>query len=342
MRADSNWTTATVKGIRDVAIGIREFLLEPDTGTTHYPTGSHLAVRVLIDGKTDLRHYSLIGDEPKNGCWRIAVKREEPGRGGSRYMWSLKPGARLEVAAPDSHFELSRDLREVLLIAGGIGITPIVGMADALQKRGIPFRFVYAARSRGHMAFLDELEPKLGERLELFCDEDGRKLDLAAEFARLPADAEAYICGPIGLLEAARKAWAAAGRPRIKLVYETFGSSGRYASESFTVKVPRLGKEVVVPENTTMLDALEAAGVGVLSDCRRGECGLCAVEVVDFSGTIDHRDVFFSDEQHAENHRMCACVSRVANGGSVTIDPAYRGDAPLRSGPEIERALEPA
>jgi ferredoxin-NADP reductase len=335
MRSDRNWTMATVKATRDVAIGIREFLLEPESGATSYPTGSHLAVRVLIDGKTDLRHYSLIGDEPRDNCWRIAVKREEPGRGGSQYMWSLQPGARLEVASPDTHFELSRDPREFLLIAGGIGITPLVGMAHALMKRNAKFRFVYAARSREHMAFIDELGAALGDRLELFSDADGQKLDLATEFARLDKDAEVYVCGPLGLLEGCRKAWAATGRPRSKLVYETFGSSGRFASESFVVRVPRFNAEVVVPENVTMLDALEAAGVHLLHDCRRGECGLCVVDIVETNGTVDHRDVFFSDEQHEENHRICACVSRVV-GGSITIDPAYRGDQPLRSGPEIK------
>ena len=341
MRSDRDWTTARVKATRDVALGIREFLLEPDSGIRSYPTGSHVAVRVLIDGKTDLRYYSLFGDEPKDGCWRIAVKREEPGRGGSAYMWTLAPGARLEMAAPDSHFELTRDNREILLIAGGIGITPIVGMAHALLKRGTPFRFIYAARSREHMAFLDELEPLLGDRLTLVSDIDGQKLDLRAEFNRLDPAGEVYICGPLGLLEAARKTWDDLGRPRSKLVFETFGSSGRHPSKAFKVVVPRLGKEVTVPENVTMLDALESVGVSLLADCRRGECGLCQVDIMSTDSEVDHRDVFFSDEQHHENRRMCACVSR-AVGGTITIDPPYRGDSRLRSGPEIKKALEPA
>lgn len=89
--------------------------------------------------------------------------------------------------------------------------------------------------------------------------------------------------------------------------------------------MPRLAAEVRVRENESMLDALENAGVGVVFECRRGECGLCAVDIVATDGEIDHRDVFFSARQHAENRRMCACVSRIANG-SVTIDPAWRGD----------------
>lgn len=326
MRFDDAWTNAVVRAARPLTSGIREITLAPESGAGSYPTGSHLIVRVMVDGKPDLRHYSLIGEQPVDGCWRIAVKREEPGRGGSRYMWSLSPGARLEVSHPDSHFQLSRDAPEYLLVAGGIGITPLRGMAAALLRRGAAFRMLYAGRARAEMAYLAELEAELGRRLQVFTSDAGQRIDLAAEFARLGSAGEAYVCGPISLLETARRTWQASGRAPFRLLYETFGSSGRFAAEAFTVRVPRLGKEVVVPEGTSMLDALEAAGVGVLWDCRRGECGLCAVDVLETNGTIDHRDVFFSAEQHEENSKLCACVSRVV-GGSVTIDPAYRGDA---------------
>lgn len=337
MRADRNWTTAVVAGIRDVAAHVREIRLQPETGATPYPTGSHLAVRVLIEGKTDTRYYSLIGSAPKDGVWTIAVKREEPGRGGSRYMWSLAPGARLEVAEPDSHFSLSLSAPEYLLVAGGIGVTPLVGMAETLVRLGAKVRMLYAGRSPELMPYRDELMTMLGDRLAIACSSEGRRIDLAAEFAALDPKAEVYLCGPIALLEGAREAWQATGRPRDRLIYETFGSSGRFASEAFTLKVPSMNIEVNVPADTSMLDALEAAGVGVLSDCRRGECGLCVIDVVACSGTIDRRDVFFSDEQHARGDKICACVSRVT-GGSISVEPPYRPDQPLRSGRELTAA----
>ena len=143
MRFDGQWITAVVRGTRDLTPGIREFILAPEGGATPYATGSHLCVRVMVDGRIDLRRYSLVGDQPQDGCWRIAVKREEPGRGGSRYMWSLPTGARLEVTAPDSFFQLSGDAPDYLLVAGGIGITPIRGMASALRRRGARFRMLY-------------------------------------------------------------------------------------------------------------------------------------------------------------------------------------------------------
>ena len=340
MRSDRNWTSAAVRSAREIAEGVREILLQPESGASTYASGSHIGVRVLIDGKTEQRYYSLVGEAPVKGCWRIAVKREEPGRGGSRYMWSLPVGARLEVAEPDSHFELSRETRDVLLIGGGIGITPLVGMAERLARNGRRFRLLYAGRDRASMPYLDELAASADDRLEVFASREGRRIDLEAEISRLDPRGEAYVCGPIGLLEGARAAWQASGRRPEGFVCETFGSSGRFAPETFKVNVPHLGVSLTVPAGQSMLDALEAAGVGVVADCRRGECGLCAVNVLACTGDIDHRDVFFTPEQHAQNTKICVCVSRVA-GGDITIDAAYRGDAPLKSGPELKQ-LAPA
>jgi vanillate O-demethylase ferredoxin subunit len=327
MRFDTNWIPARIAATRDLTPAVREFTLHPECGAKSYPTGAHLRVRVTVNGQPDIRHYSLIG-APRDGAWRIAVKREAPGRGGSRHMWSLKPGDQLNVSMPDSHFELAANASAYLLIAGGIGITPIYGMAEALHRRGENFRFLYAGRSRSEMAFHDELRATFGDGAEIFADDEGKKLDLAAAFAGLPPDGEAYICGPIGLLDAAKKAWAAAGRPRARLRFETFGSSGRYENAPFIARIPRLNLDIAVPANTTLLDALEAHGVAVLADCRRGECGLCAMDIVGADTPIDHRDVFFSEKQHNENRKLCACVSR-AVGGILTLDPAYRGDPVL-------------
>jgi len=338
MRSDRNWTLATITAMRDVADGIREFHLKPEHGATRFPSGAHLAMRVLIEGKTDLRYYSLVGEEPIDGCWRIAVKREAPGRGGSAYMWSLPVGARLEVAEPDSHFELTRSTSEALLIAGGIGITPMLGMALRLQRVGRKFRLLYAGRSRAGMAYVDELQQALGDKLSLFVDDEGSKLDLPSSFAALEDQAEVYICGPIGLMEAARAAWSASGRRNDRYICETFGSSGRFASQPFIVRIAGFDEAVEVAANQTMLEALEQAGIGVVSDCRRGECGLCAVTIVTHHGEIDHRDVFFSEHQHQQGQKICTCVSRMA-GGEITIDPLWRGDRILKSGPELK---EPA
>jgi len=126
------------------------------------------------------------------------------------------------------------------------------------------------------------------------------------------------------MLEAAKAAWAASGRPISRLRYEVFGDSGLFAEKSFTVDVLNRDISIPVRSDQTLLEALLGAGVDMIYDCQRGECGLCAVTIVEKDAAIDHRDVFLSSEEKAENHRMCSCVSRFSEGHAV-IDIGYRG-----------------
>ena len=324
MRYVDHWDLVTVTTVRDLTPHVREITLETPWTTAHTP-GAHIDVEVLVDGRPDTRSYSLVS-EGSGQVRRIAVKAEPSSRGGSRYMWTLRSGARLRVTPPSNSFELALEAVPYLLVAGGIGVTPMVGMASVLGRRGAEVAMLYAGRSRGEMAYLDELEAVLGPRLTVFAADQARgRLDLAAAFATLAPDAQAYVCGPVPMLDAARAAWAAAGRSATRLRFETFGSSGRYPNAAFIVRAPRLGVEIEVPETRSMLDALAEAGVEVLADCRRGECGLCALDVVAADGVIDHRDVFLSEGQRGEGRKICACVSRMA-GGVITIEPPWRGD----------------
>jgi vanillate O-demethylase ferredoxin subunit len=318
-----DWHPARLRAVRDVTDDIRLFEIEPSEGRFAPPTpGSNINIAVRIGDRPDVRSYSVVGP-CADGVLRIAVKLLPDTRGGSAYMHTLQPGALLTISEPGNHFELARGRPEYLLVAGGIGITPIYTMTLALADAGAEFRLLYACRSRRDLAFGDELRERIADRLQVFIDEEGGRIDLPAEIARLAPGGELYVCGPIGMLEATKRAWQESGRPVDGLRFETFGNSGRHASQPFTVRIPRLGKEIVVPRNQTMLDALEAAGVEVIYDCRRGECGLCAVKILAVEGTVDHRDVFFSDEQKGRNDQLCTCVSRVVDGG-VTIDTADR------------------
>ena len=327
MRNLANWVESQVVAVSDLTPTVREIqLLSPSIGSC--APGAHINVQIMVDGRPDHRSYSVVRQLDGGGVV-IAVKLLPDSRGGSRYMWTLQPGARLMITPPACDFELTFGAQEYLLIAGGIGITPIIRMAEALIGRGHPVTMIYAARTREELAYIDVLQDVLSTRLQVYVAEEGKFLNATEEIARLHQEAELYICGPLGLMDAVRKAWAESGRTIARLHYETFGSSGRFAPQEFTVKVPRLGVEVVVPRDRSMLDVLSEAGVEVLFDCRRGECGLCAMDITDLAGEIDHRDVFFSEEQHEQNKRMCACVSRIA-GGTVTVDPAWRGDPVLR------------
>jgi ferredoxin len=198
-------------------------------------------------------------------------------------------------------------------------------MAQAIAGHGTPMRLAYCGKARADMAFVDELEMRFGDRLSLHVSEAGSRLDIDAAIAALGGDSVCYVCGPMRLLDAVRAAWARAGRLPTRLHFETFGSSGHFAAEPFEVLVPRHDVRVTVAAGETLLQALRGAGVDVLSDCERGECGLCALAVIEAEGAIDHRDVFFSEEQKAHGDRLCACVSR-AIGGRLVVDTAYRSD----------------
>lgn len=328
MSLTETWTSATVRAMRDLTPTVREFELRPAEGVKPWTEGSHLNLLVEIAGQSVQRTYSLVGSPRAEGArdvYRIAVKRMEPGRGGSRWMWSLQAGNELLIGEPRNHFALAFGAPHTLLVAGGIGITPLAGMALALAARAEPMRLVYSARSRDELAYASELRSALGDRLVTLASDTGDKLDLNAEFAALPPGGRAWACGPVTLLDAARAAWAEAGWPEADLHIETFGNTGRFDTQSFWVELPRHDLRIEVPADRTLLDVLEGAGIDTLSDCKRGECGLCVMDIVRCSGTIDHRDVFFSPHEKADNRRLCACVSRVA-GGSVVLDSAFRPD----------------
>jgi ferredoxin-NADP reductase len=322
MRFAHTWTKCTVHATRDVTSAIREIVLRPEGANVEpYPVGSHVNVGVLIDRRPETRCYSLVGDFNPAG-YRIAVRLAPDSRGGSRYMWTLKPGARIEISSPASLLEIDWSKKSCCLIAGGIGVTPMVGIAGALMRRNADIKFHYAVKSRADAAFLDELSDRLGDRLIIHAGDEGRRIDLDQTFARLPPNASAILCGPMRLLEAARRGWAAAGRPAADLRYETFGSSGLLPTESFRVRIENSGRDILVPENKSMLDALNEAGFQVMSDCQRGECGVCAIDIIAVDGQIDHRDVFFSDHQKQANAKICPCVSRAV--GAITVNTLYR------------------
>ena len=324
MRNNQDWHPANVRAHRDLSATVREFEIRPEGGVKPWSVGSHLDVRVEVDGRAETRSYSLVG-VPGDEAYRIAVKRAQPSRGGSRFMWGLETGSELSIGEPNNHFELSFNAPQFLLVAGGIGITPIVGMAQMLAARGANVQMRYAVRSAAELVYGDRLQPVLGERLKTFCSDAGESLDIAAEIAALAPRAQLLACGPITLLDALREAWASAGRPAADLRFETFGNSGRFEAQPFWVELPRHGLRLEVPAERSLLDVLNEAGVETLYDCQRGECGLCAVDIVSASGSIDHRDVFFSAREKRSNQRLCACVSRV-HGGGVVLDSAYRPD----------------
>jgi ferredoxin-NADP reductase len=318
MKNSQTWHPAHIRAHHNLSPTVREFEIRPEGGVKPWTVGSHLKVRVIVDGREETRSYSLVGLYNEH-VYRIAVKRAEPSRGGSRFMWGLESGAELMIGEPNNHFELAFNAPQFLLVAGGIGITPLVGMAQMLAAKGAD------VRSGSELVLGDVLRQALGDRLQTFCSDAGQRMDLDAEIAALAPRAQMLVCGPIPLLDAARAAWARAGRPAADLRFETFGNSGHHEAQPFWVELPRHQLRIEVPADRSLLDVLNEAGIETLSDCCRGECGLCAMDVISVEGEIDHRDVFFSAHEHQSNQRLCACVSRVSGGG-VVLDTAYRAD----------------
>jgi vanillate monooxygenase ferredoxin subunit len=325
------WGPARVLDVCEVAQHVRQVVLEPERLEGPAPAGSHVDIGVYVNGRADVRSYSVVGSGAYGTEIILGVQLARESRGGSAFMHQLRRGQQVQVTQPLQNFPLSYGRPGYVLAAGGIGITALVGMGRVLKARGADYRFVYGARSRRLMAFVDDLADEHGDRLDLRIDDEGRSLDVGELVAGVPAGGELYVCGPTPMLDAVKAEWARAGRRPAELRFETFGSSGRFAPEAFRVQIPRLGLETTVASDVSMLEALEACGVDMMYDCRRGECGLCQVKVLDLTGGIDHRDVFLSDAQHEKNDRLQSCVSRIvsprtaghgheAEYGAVTID----------------------
>ena len=287
-----------------LAEGVVELTLRGTGPLPEWAPGAHVDL-ALGDGL--VRQYSLCGDPADRSSWRLAVLREPDGRGGSAYVHDrLAAGDRMTVTGPRNHFELVPSPR-YLFIAGGIGITPIRPMVTAARSAGADWRLVYGGRRRMGMAFHDELAA-LGDRVEIRPQDEYGLLDLESLLGVVEPDTAIYCCGPEPLLEAVEKHCAA--WPAGALHIERFTPREIDTSEDveFEVELAATGKVVDVPAGTSILHALENAGVPVLSSCQEGTCGTCETGVLD--GVPDHRDSILTEAERTTCDFMMICVSR--------------------------------
>jgi ferredoxin-NADP reductase len=289
-----------------VADGVVALTLR-STGTPlpEWTPGAH--IDVVLPSKKE-RQYSLCGDPADRDEWRLGVLREPAGRGGSAFVCDeLAEGTVLTVRGPRNNFPLVPASR-VLFIAGGIGITPILPMLRAATAAATPWELWYGGRRRGSMAFTEEVAG-YGDRVHLWPQDECGLLPVGDLLATPAAGTVVYCCGPARLLDAVQAR--CAGWPPGTLHVERFAPAGPVdsaADEPFEVELARSRKTLVVPAGTSILHAIEAAGVFVLSSCQEGTCGTCETEVVD--GTPDHRDCVLTDEERAAGDVMMICVSR--------------------------------
>lgn len=292
-----------VRAIRSPSHGVRELELGPatDTPLPAWTPGAHIDLVLAPDL---VRQYSLCG-RPEAATWRVAVLREPAGRGGSAHVHDvLGVGDVLTVLGPRNHFTLD-PAPAYLFVAGGIGITPLLPMIAEATGAGADWRLLYGGRNRASMAYVDELVSH-GPRVELRPQDEHGQLDLDAALAATPPDAVVYCCGPEPLLTAMEQRC-----PAERLHVERFTARDAGAvlgPDSFDVRLRRTGATVRVEAGTTVLAAVESAGVTVLQSCREGTCGTCETTVL--AGRPEHRDSVLDEIERAENTTMMICVSR--------------------------------
>jgi len=322
--SQAEWSTGRVVESVPVARDVRRITIERPPSRRAAP-GSHLEVRVPV-GDGAVRSYSVVDSSADGGRLTTSVLLVPQSRGGSRFMHGLAVGDELGVTQPLQNFPLRVGAPRYVLLAGGIGITAVAAMAETLRHVGADYTLVYVGRSRDRMAYLTELGELHGDRLVTHVDGEQSPLHVAS-LVRSTADhplaaaTELYMCGPIRLMDAVRREWEAHALPPANLRYETFGSSGWFRPEEFVVRFPQQRVETTVRTDETVLEALTRAGVDLMYDCRKGECGLCLLDVRDLDGSLDHRDVFLSAAQQAGGRIISTCVSRVACRDGATGTP---------------------
>jgi vanillate O-demethylase ferredoxin subunit len=229
-------------------------------------------------------------------------------------MHTLGVGDRVQVAEPANDFPLAEGDAPVLLLAGGIGVTPLIAMATALQAAGRAFAFHYTGRTAARMAYRESLVKHFGATL--YADDDNL-LNLQ-DLMGAHADHAVYICGPRPMIDAARAAAEAAGIAPADIHVELFTAAAPVAGDApFEVEVSSTGQVFTVPPGKTIVEVLEEGGVDVMYDCQRGDCGICQTTVL--SGTPDHRDVVLSEAERASGTVMQICVSR-AKSARLVLD----------------------
>ena len=286
-----------------------------------FSAGSHIDVH--LPGGI-VRQYSLCNDPAEIHRYQIAVLRDPASRGGSAAVHDLvAEGDALRISAPRNHFALAADAPSHLLLAGGIGVTPILCMAERLAATQAGFQMHYACRSAERMAFAERIRSSaFAPSVQLHFDEGAaeQRLNIAAVLASAAPGAHLYVCGPKGFMDAVLAAARAAGWAEERLHWEFFAGADatpRADDGSFEVKIASSGRVIPVLPDQTIVQALSAAGIEVMMSCEQGVCGTCLTRVLE--GEVDHRDSFLTPEEQAANDQFTPCCSR-AKSACLVLD----------------------
>ncbi|MFG6429538.1 PDR/VanB family oxidoreductase [Roseateles sp. LYH14W] len=275
-----------------------------------FEAGAHVELH-LAGGL--VRHYSLCNAPGERQRYVLGVLREPASRGGSVAVHEgLNPGDVLAVGGPKNHFSLQATAAHKLLLAGGIGITPVLSMARQLAAQGRSFTLHYAGRSRARMAFLAALaDAPLAAHTHLHVGDENGSMDMDAVLAAQPEGSELYVCGPAGFIDAALAAARRLGWAEARLHRELFAAAPRSDTgehQPFDIEVQGSGQVIHVPAGCSAAQALQDAGLPLLTSCEQGVCGTCLTRVV--AGEPDHRDQYLTPEEQAANDQFLPCCSR--------------------------------
>lgn len=307
-----------ITGVRQLTPRIRAFELRSVDGGDLPPVtaGSHLKVPVLMaEGKTEWRHYSISSNPARRDIYEIAVQRDDNGRGGSvniHAQYAL--GLVLHCDLPRNNFVAELAAKNAVLIAGGVGITAIKPVVQALAAKGVSCELHYAGRSKNEMAYQDRLQRELGADYHGYYASEGQRLNVAATLEKLPRDTDVYVCGPQKLIDEVFAVAANLGIDKVRVFAERFGVQHKATDQAFSVEIQGRDQLIAVAADESILEAIEDAGLPIGSECRVGNCGQCVVKVL--VGEVEHRDSVLSDAERAEG-KMCSCVSRALSNKLV-------------------------
>ena len=317
-------TTLAVRVLRKTteAQDIASFELAAEDGRPlpAFGAGAHIDVQ-LPGGLT--RQYSLCNDPQETHRYLIAVLRDPASRGGSAAMHdAVAVGQLLQISPPKNHFALAHGANRSLLLAGGIGITPLLCMAERLAQTGADFELHYCTRSLARTAFAGRIKAAaFADSVHLHFDDGAtaQKLDIAAQLGRPREGEHVYVCGPKGFMDAVLGTARAAGWPEARLHFEFFGADAAATTGdvAFEVQLASSGRVVPVTAGQTVVQALADAGIDVMTSCGQGVCGTCLTGVL--AGQPEHRDLYLTPEEQAVNDQFLPCCSR-ARSARLVLD----------------------
>jgi len=312
--------SVTVAEVLEVNPLIKRFRFVRSDGQPMPPFsgGAHIVVEMDDHGTRRLNPYSLMSVPEDSSGYSISVRRDDTGRGGSLYLHQhVKPGKAMEIGYPVNLFSLDQRAKKHLMIAGGIGITPFISQMAQLTSLGGRFELHYSVRNRELGAYVDELKALYGDRIHLYFDDEGDKIDLNRLLAGQSFGTHLYVCGPKGMISWVRSTADAAGWPKGTVHSEEFLAPP--VGQPFTVELAQSKKTITVGATQSLLEAMEAANVDAPYLCRGGACGQCETDVVGCDGHIEHNDHWLTDEQKASNRKIMPCVSRFG-GKTLVLD----------------------